>query len=98
MMDGTYQTLFTVRGKEYGATITLKTSGSNLEATVKVGGFPRQKGTGTVTGNSFHATGSVKIPLVLSLDYEIAGTVQEELLEADVRTSKGNLHILGVRV
>ena len=98
MIDGTYDLLINTPIGDKRGTATLKTEGDALHVDVKVKGFPRQRGTGTVNGAAFAAEGGVKIPLKGKIDYQISGTVIDDLLDAECKTSKGKLHIAGLRI
>lgn len=95
MIDGTYEVL--IKGRR--GTVVLETAeGGVLLASVKFPGLPRQKGAGTYEGDTFKADGAVKIPVVGAFEYELVGSVQEDLLEASCKTSRGSFQVAGVRV
>ncbi len=97
MLDGTYDLLLnTPLGEKQGVAV-LKTSGSDLMATVKIGKLPKQKGKGTFNGNAFTASGSISVPFLGRHEYTIEGKVVDTLLEATCKTSKGPIAITGIR-
>ena len=98
MIDGTYDIgVETALGYKTGK-ITLKTDGSTVTADLDAPIVGKRRGTGMVEGNSFRAQGSARILLVGKIDFELKGEVIGDVIEMDVRTSKGNLHVEGVRV
>lgn len=97
MIDGTYELLINTPIGEKKATAVLLTQGEDLHVDVKVSGFPRQRGVGRVSGNAFTAEGEVKIPFVGSFDYQLDGSVKDDLMEAVCHTSKGDLLVAGLR-
>ena len=98
MIDGTYDLLISTRIGDRRGKATLTTNGSVLNVDVKVKGFPRKRGVGKVKGTAFSAKGVVKIPLIGKIDYKLTGTVVDDLLDAVCKTSKGKIHIAGLRI
>lgn len=98
MLDGTYELLISTPIGDKQGSATLSTAGDSLTADVKISGFPRQKGVGSFTGDSFTAEGTVKIPLLGKFEYRIEGSVQEDLLDAVCSTDRGSIKIAGIRV
>lgn len=98
VVDGTYDLLVSTPIGDKRVKAVLTSEGEKLTADVKASGLPRVKGTGRMSGEAFAAEGFVKIPFVGSLDYRIEGTVRDDLLEAMCHTSRGDLHISGLRI
>ena len=93
MLDGTYEVL----AAGHRGTAWIESVDDALSVTVKIPGFPRQRGVGTCMGDVFAASGTLKIPLFGALEYEIEGTVNGDLLEAICATNRGTFSISGVR-
>lgn len=98
MIDGTYDIgVETALGYKKGK-IVLKTDGSTVTADLEAPIIGKRRGTGIVEGNAFRAQGSASILLIGKIDFEIQGEVVGDVIDMDVHTSKGNLHVEGVRV
>ena len=99
MVDGTYFIeVDTPLGRKTG-TAVLVSHGEVLEAKVEAPIIGKQEATGSVNGNSFSASGAVKIPLKGELHYTIEGEVgDDEVVVAMLKTSKGDFTIFGARM
>lgn len=98
MVDGTYDLLISTPIGDKRGKAVLTTEGNTLYVNVKVKGFPRRRGVGKIKNGKFVAKGTVKIPLFGGIDYKLRGVVIDDLLDAECKTSKGKLHIAGLRI
>ena len=97
MIDGTYVLDLDGDKGNKKATLSLKTSGSAVTASVNAPIIGKQTATGRVEGDSFTAQGTIKILLVGKIDYTVSGTVRGDVLTADIHSTKGNFSVNGTR-
>lgn len=98
MLDGTYLVeVDTPLGKK-SAMVDLETRGEELNARVDAPIIGKQSATGTVQGNAFSAAGVVKVLLKGSVDFTVEGEVNDGILTANLKSSKGDLSLIGARL
>ena len=99
MIDGMYyMEVDTPLGRKT-ATVNIETQGSALSVRVDAPIIGTQHAQGTVDGSSFKADGTVKIPLRGEIDFSVVGTVNDdETLVAQLKSKKGDLQLIGVRI
>lgn len=98
MIDGQYLVeVDTPLGRKSG-TVQLATRGDVLEASVDAPLIGKREETGTVDGDTFSVTGTLKIPLKGKVDYVLTGKVEGDILTADFNSDKVNLTLIGARM
>ncbi len=96
-MDGIYETSINTPMGNMNAKIMLKTNGDNLEGVVDVMGMKNNITGGKVNGNKCYFKGNVKNN-VLSIQYEIAGELNGNILNICARTNMGEFKLQAKKV
>ena len=98
MIDGTYLVeVDTPLGRKSGM-LVMSTKGNKLEAQVDAPIIGKQQAFGKVDGQNFSVSGAVKVLLKGEITYSVEGTVSDGLLIATLKSSKGDLQMVGARL
>ena len=96
-MDGIYQVnLNTPMGKIDGKVI-LKTNGENIEGILEIMGMKHELSNGKVKGDQCYFKGNIKNN-AMSLQYEIMGQLQNNILNIYAKTNMGEFKLQGKKV
>ncbi|AQP41316.1 Uncharacterised protein [Streptococcus gallolyticus] len=96
MIDGNYNVILkTPMGAKKGE-LHLEATNDVLTGNITVGGKGTALENGTVSGDNFSFSGSLKSALG-NITYDCSGTVEENALVATVKTKKGNFQLKGNR-
>ena len=83
-MDGIYQ-------------VNLKTNGENIEGILEIMGMKHELSNGKVKGNQCYFKGNIKNNAI-SLQYEIMGQLQNNILNIYAKTNMGEFKLQGKKV
>lgn len=97
MIDGTYRIeVSTPLGRKPG-TVSLRTNGSTVMASIDAPLVGKQRAEGRVEGNRISAEGAFKVKLMGKVSYALEGEVVGDELRISIASSKGTFEITGIR-
>lgn len=98
MIDGTYKIGVDVPFGRKDGMLVLRTEGDVLYAEIDAPIVGKQSMVGRAEGDSFTVEGSGKFKLVGKVDYTLTGVVNGDNLSIEIKSTKGELKLEGVRV
>ena len=98
MIDGTYKIGVDTPLSRKEGTVTLRTEGDKLFASIDAPIIGKREMEGRAEGDTFTAEGSGKIKLIGKVDFTVKGEVTGDDLRIDIQSTKGDLHLTGVLI
>ena len=98
MIDGTYRFEIDVPFGRKEGTIVLRTEGNTAFADIDAPVIGKNHMEGQVDGDTFTAQGSGKIKFMGNVEFTAVGTVSGDNLHVDIKSTKGDFALEGVRV
>ena len=98
MIDGKYSFEVDVPFGRKEGTIVLRAEGNTAFADIDAPVIGKKHMEGQVDGDTFTAQGSGKVKLMGNIEFTAVGTVSGDNLHVDIKSTKGDFVIEGVRV
>ena len=98
MIDGKYSFEVDVPFGRKAGTIALRTEGDTAIADIDAPVLGEKHVEGQVDGDTFTAQGSGKVKFMGNVEFTVVGTVSGDNLHVDIKSTKGDFALEGVRV
>ena len=98
MLDGKYAVEINTPFGRKSCTVDVNTQGEKVIADIDVPMLGRQKIEAHGEGDTFSAQGALKLMFIGEIDYSLSGEVVGDDLKVDIKSSRGEFNVKGVRV